>query len=89
MSIFGKIFSAHWGPRMDDVLRSALLTLMGHAHPMLTMVPPLLTFAATLAFAPVAVALIQGQDSILMLLLYTLAFAAMKQRLPNLQLEGL
>jgi hypothetical protein len=42
VSIFGKIFSAHWGPRMDDVLRSALLTLMGHAHPMLTMVPPLL-----------------------------------------------
>jgi hypothetical protein len=27
---------------MDDVLRSALLTMMSHAHPMLTMVPPLL-----------------------------------------------
>jgi hypothetical protein len=42
VSIFGKIFSQHWGPRMDDVLRSALLTIMGHAHPMLTKVPPLL-----------------------------------------------
>jgi hypothetical protein len=42
VSIFGKIFSQHWGPRIDDILRSALLTLMGHAHPMLTMVPPLL-----------------------------------------------
>ena len=42
VSIFGKILSTQWGPRMDDVLRSALLTLMGHAHPMLTMVPTLL-----------------------------------------------
>jgi hypothetical protein len=42
VSIFSKVFSHQWGPRMDDVLRSALLTLMGHAHPMLTMVPPLL-----------------------------------------------
>lgn len=42
VSIFGKIFSQHWGPRIDDILRSALLTLMAHAHPMLTMVPPLL-----------------------------------------------
>jgi hypothetical protein len=43
VSIFGKIFAQHWGPRIDDILRSALLTLMGHANPMLTMVPPLLT----------------------------------------------
>jgi hypothetical protein len=43
VSIFGKIFAQHWGPRIDDILRSALLTLMAHAHPMLTMVPPLLT----------------------------------------------
>ena len=42
VSIFGKIFARHWGPRIDDILRSALLTLMGHANPMLTMVPPLL-----------------------------------------------
>ena len=42
VSIFGKIFAQHWGPRIDDILRSALLTLMGHANPMLTMVPPLL-----------------------------------------------
>src|SRR5205823_1129818 len=40
--------------------------------------PPLLVFAATLAFAPAAIAIIQGQDSILILLLYTLVFAAMK-----------
>src|SRR6266511_884297 len=42
VSIFGKIFSQHWGPRIDDILRSALLTLMGRANPMLTLVPPLL-----------------------------------------------
>ncbi|HLL66472.1 MAG TPA: type IV secretion system DNA-binding domain-containing protein [Micromonosporaceae bacterium] len=42
VSIFGKIFARHWGPRIDDILRSALLTLMQRANPMLTMVPPLL-----------------------------------------------
>ena len=42
VSIFGKIFARHWGPRIDDILRSALLTLMARANPMLTMVPPLL-----------------------------------------------
>src|SRR6266545_991944 len=42
VSIFGQIFSQHWGPRIDDILRSALLTLMGRANPMLTLVPPLL-----------------------------------------------
>ena len=43
VSIFGKIFARHWGPRIDDILRSALLTLMSRANPMLTLVPPLLT----------------------------------------------
>jgi energy-coupling factor transporter ATP-binding protein EcfA2 len=42
VSIFGKIFARHWGPRIDDILRSALLTLMQRANPMLTLVPPLL-----------------------------------------------
>jgi hypothetical protein len=42
VSIFGKIFARHWGPRIDDILRSVLLTLMQRANPMLTMVPPLL-----------------------------------------------
>ncbi len=42
VSIFGKIYARHWGPRIDDILRSALLTLMGRANPMLTLVPPLL-----------------------------------------------
>jgi hypothetical protein len=42
VSIFGKIFARHWGPRIDDTLRSALLTLMIKENPMLTMVPPLL-----------------------------------------------
>ena len=43
VSIFGKIYARHWGPRIDDILRSALLTLMSRANPMLTLVPPLLT----------------------------------------------
>ncbi|MEJ3745516.1 TraM recognition domain-containing protein [Actinomycetes bacterium KLBMP 9797] len=42
VSIFGKIYARHWGPRIDDILRSALLTLMSRANPMLTLVPPLL-----------------------------------------------
>lgn len=43
VSIFSKIFQRHWGPRIDDVLRVACLTLMRHANPTLTLVPPLLT----------------------------------------------
>src|SRR5262249_36935668 len=43
VAIFGKIYARHWGPRIDDILRSALLTLLRHANPMLTLVPPLLT----------------------------------------------
>ena len=42
VSIFSKIFQRHWGPRIDDVLRVACLTLMRHAHPTLMNVPPLL-----------------------------------------------
>jgi hypothetical protein len=43
VSIFSKIFQRHWGPRIDDVLRVACLTLMRHANPTLMLVPPLLT----------------------------------------------
>jgi len=42
VSIFSKIFQRHWGPRIDDVLRVACLTLMRHANPTLMLVPPLL-----------------------------------------------
>jgi len=42
VSIFSRIYARHWGPRMDDILRAALLTLFEHANPMLTLVPPLL-----------------------------------------------
>jgi hypothetical protein len=42
VSIFSKIFQRHWGPRIDDVLRVACLTLMRHANATLTHVPPLL-----------------------------------------------
>jgi hypothetical protein len=42
VSAFSKIFARAWGPRMDDILRSVLLTLTRHANPMLTLVPPLL-----------------------------------------------
>jgi len=43
VSIFGKIFARHWGPRIDDVLRVACLTLLRHPDPTLINVPPLLT----------------------------------------------
>ncbi len=42
VSIFSKIFQRHWGPRIDDVLRVACLTLMRRANATLTLVPPLL-----------------------------------------------
>ncbi|MPZ26479.1 MAG: type IV secretion system DNA-binding domain-containing protein [Micromonosporaceae bacterium] len=42
VGIFSKIFQRHWGPRIDDTLRVACLTLMRHARPTLSLVPPLL-----------------------------------------------
>jgi Helicase HerA, central domain/TraM recognition site of TraD and TraG len=42
VSIFAKIFQRHWGPRIDDVLRVACLTLMRLPDATLTAVPPLL-----------------------------------------------
>lgn len=42
VSIFGKIFAKHWGPRMDDVLRVACLTLLRRANATLTLIPSLL-----------------------------------------------
>ncbi|GAB3186776.1 hypothetical protein GCM10027259_51780 [Micromonospora palomenae] len=42
VSIFGNIFSKAWGPRMDDVMRVACLTLLRHANVTLQHIPPLL-----------------------------------------------
>ncbi len=42
VSIFAAIFQRHWGPRIDDVMRVACLTVMRHPRPTLTTVPPLL-----------------------------------------------
>jgi Type IV secretion-system coupling protein DNA-binding domain len=42
VSIFSRIFSKHWGPRIDDVLRVACLTLLRKANATLTLIPPLL-----------------------------------------------
>jgi Helicase HerA, central domain len=42
VSIFSKIFQRHWGPRIDDVLRVACLTLMRRTNATLTLIPPLL-----------------------------------------------
>ncbi|MCP2323654.1 hypothetical protein HDA40_002161 [Hamadaea flava] len=41
-SVFARIFSKFWGPRIDDTLRVSLLTLRGHANATLSEVPPLL-----------------------------------------------
>jgi hypothetical protein len=43
VGIFSRIFQRHWGPRIDDTLRVACLTLLRHANPTLSLVPPLLT----------------------------------------------
>src|SRR5256885_16466839 len=40
VSIFSKFFQRHWGPRIDDVLRVAGLTLMRKANATLTLLPP-------------------------------------------------
>jgi hypothetical protein len=42
VAIFSRIFARHWGPRIDDVLRVACLTLMRKPNATLTLVPPLL-----------------------------------------------
>ena len=42
VTIFRKSFERFWGPRTDDVLRAALLTLLRHPQTTLTEVPPLL-----------------------------------------------
>ena len=42
VSIFGKIFAKHWGPRIDDTLRMACMTLLRKANATLTLVPSLL-----------------------------------------------
>ncbi|WP_157527889.1 type IV secretory system conjugative DNA transfer family protein, partial [Micromonospora rosaria] len=42
VGIFAKIFHGQWGPRMDDTMRVACLTLMRHAKPTLSLVPSLL-----------------------------------------------
>jgi hypothetical protein len=45
VSIFGTIFAKAWGPRMDDVMRVACLTLLRHANVTLQHIPPLLNSA--------------------------------------------
>ncbi|WP_436837912.1 type IV secretory system conjugative DNA transfer family protein [Micromonospora rifamycinica] len=42
VSIFGTIFTKAWGPRMDDVMRVACLTLLRHNNVTLQHIPPLL-----------------------------------------------
>jgi hypothetical protein len=42
VGIFAKIFQGQWGPRMDDTMRVACLTLMRHAKPTLSLIPSLL-----------------------------------------------
>ena len=45
VSIFGSIFAKAWGPRMDDVMRVACLTLLRHNNVTLQHIPPLLNSA--------------------------------------------
>ncbi|WP_435124482.1 helicase HerA domain-containing protein [Micromonospora tulbaghiae] len=45
VAIFGNIFAKAWGPRMDDVMRVACLTLLRHANVTLQHIPPLLNSA--------------------------------------------
>lgn len=43
VSICRNIWPSHWGPRADDILRSAVLTLMESRRPVLDALPTLLT----------------------------------------------
>ncbi|MGA8117732.1 MAG: type IV secretory system conjugative DNA transfer family protein, partial [Actinocatenispora sp.] len=45
VAIFSSIFAKAWGPRMDDVMRVACLTLLRHANVTLQHIPPLLNSA--------------------------------------------
>jgi hypothetical protein len=45
VSIFGTIFAKAWGPRMDDVMRVACLTLLRHANVTMQHIVPLLNSA--------------------------------------------
>src|SRR5207249_11371439 len=42
VGIFGRIFERHWGPRLEDVLRSTCLTLLQRGGATLSDVPRLL-----------------------------------------------
>lgn len=42
VGIFGRIFERHWGPRLEDILRSTCLTLLQRRGPTLADVPRLL-----------------------------------------------
>ncbi len=46
LTIFKRIYERYWGPRTDDVLRSALLTILRRPDPSLAHIPLLLTDAA-------------------------------------------
>lgn len=64
----------------------AILPILLRAHvPLMQQVPIFLCWIAELGFFPVFVALLQGQDSIVLVLLFALAFIALKQ---NQQLEA-
>ncbi|MFN2538107.1 MAG: type IV secretory system conjugative DNA transfer family protein, partial [Mycobacteriales bacterium] len=43
VGIFARIFDRHWGPRLEDVLRSACLTLLHREGARLSAIEPLLT----------------------------------------------
>jgi len=45
VAIMGSIFAKAWGPRMDDVMRVACLTLLKHDNVTLQHIPPLLNSA--------------------------------------------
>lgn len=50
VSVFRRVYAAFWGPRTDDVMRAACLTLTTqHATPSLTQLPALLADPATRA----------------------------------------
>lgn len=43
LAIFKRLYAAHWGMRTDDILKSALMTLLARPDNTLCSIPPLLT----------------------------------------------
>jgi Glycosyltransferase family 87 len=75
--------SAYWLWFVANLGMLAVVPIVLRAHvPLMATFPILVWILASLAFLPIFLALLQGQDAILLLLFYVLAFVALKSGRP-------